>query len=103
MNEFRNNVFYLARKFKNLYNKYLFSERTNYFLIYQYMTCLLTIWTNSTFEIKNKLSLLDSCQFVNSLRINSKECKILLRLESLFNDESVSNTITKTILFYLGN
>ncbi|RNA16307.1 hypothetical protein BpHYR1_004410 [Brachionus plicatilis] len=103
MNEFRNSIFYLARKFRRLFRKNLLSKSTENNLIYEYTTWLMSIWIDTTLEIKNKLKLLDESQFVNSLRINSKECKIMLRLELLFNEDNISNTIISRIPFYLDS
>lgn len=103
MNEFRNNIWHLTRMFRKLFNKYLSSKCCDEFLIYEYITCLLVIWTDTVFEIKKRLNSLDNSEFVNSLRINSKECKIILRLEVLFNDENVFNNLASKIINYLGN
>lgn len=102
MNEFRNNILYLAKKFRKIFKKYLFSECYDKFLIYEYMTSLLAVWTDTIFEIKKRLNFLDNSEFVDSLRINSKECKILLRLEVLFNDENAIKTVVSKIIDYLG-
>ncbi|CAF0706419.1 unnamed protein product [Brachionus calyciflorus] len=100
MSEFRNKLLELMSLFRKTRIKYLHDVESRRFLFYDYIVILLSLYFDVTFEIKNKLEKLDDSEYLNSVKVNSMTCKLMFRLESLFDYCQISKSFSSLLFLY---
>lgn len=102
MNEFRETLDDLIKQFKSIYLKYSLESSPKNLPFYEYITWLLRIYFDTTLEIKSKVDRLNESEYIGTCKVNSMSCKMLFRLESLFNKSVIAKLLSTLSFEFIG-